>query len=70
MKTQTELLISTAIDTMVEKLMQDFNATFQWSMRAILGSKTYQRMTENTLFRGESPLYIYEHLKQELKLEK
>lgn len=67
MTTQTELLISTAVDTMVEKLMADHDATFFWAMRTVLGSKTYQRMLNNYSFRGESPLYLYEHLKKELE---
>lgn len=67
MSTQTELLISGAVDKMIERLMVDYRATFPWAMRAILGSQTYQRVLNNPTFRGESPLYIYEHLKKELQ---
>lgn len=66
MRTQIELLVSTAVDKMVEKLMTEYQATFQWAMRTILASQTYQKMLDNAAFRGESPLYIYEHLKREL----
>lgn len=64
--TQIELLISTAVDKMVEKLMIEYHTTFQWAMHTVLGSQTYQKMLNNAAFRGESPLYIYEHLKREL----
>lgn len=47
--------------------MTDYRATFPWAMRTILRSQTYQRMLDNAAFRGESPLYIYEHLKKELQ---
>lgn len=70
MTTQTELLVSTAVDKMVERLMNDYHATFQWAMRTVLGSQTYNRMLKNAAFRGESPLYIYEHLKRELEKQK
>lgn len=66
MATQTELLVSTAVDKMVERLMNDYHATFQWAMRTVLGSQTYNKMLNNAAFRGESPLYIYEHLNREL----
>lgn len=67
MSTQTELLISTAVDVMVAELMKEYGATYIWAMRTVISSKTYQRMLDNYNFRGESPMYLYEHLKQELK---
>lgn len=67
MPTQTELLISGAVDKMIEKLMHDYNATFSWSMTTILRSDTYQRLLSNSSFRAESPLYIYEKLLKELR---
>ena len=67
MPTQIELLISGAVDKMIEKLMHDYNATFSWSMNAIFRSNTYQRLLSNSSFRTESPLYIYENLIKELQ---
>ncbi len=65
-----EKVRSRGVKEMVERLMNDYHATFQWAMRTVLGSQTYNRMLKNAAFRGESPLYIYEHLKRELEKQK
>lgn len=65
MRTQIELLVGTAVDVMIQKLMTEYRTTYQWAMNAILSSDTYHRMIKDISFRNESPLYIYQFLKEE-----
>lgn len=65
-RSKIELIIGTATDVMVDKLMREYNATYEWAFSFVLGSKTYQRMLQDEHFRCESPLYLYQFLKKEL----
>lgn len=65
-RTKMELVIGTATDVMVDKLIHDYDATYEWAYLSVLGSSTYQKMLKDKHFRSESPLYIYQFLKQEL----
>ena len=66
-RSKFELIIGTTTDVMVERLMRDYDATYEWAFSSVLGSHTYQRMLNDRHFRNESPLYIYQFLQQELK---
>ena len=63
--TVIEALISTIVDRMVHKLMKDYNATYDWAVKSILSSQTYQRLLKDESFRNESPLYVYQFLIEE-----
>ena len=65
-RSKIELIIGTATDTMVDKLIRDYDATYEWAFSSVLGSATYQRMLTDEHFRSESPLYIYQFLQKEL----
>lgn len=65
-RSKTELVIGTATDVMIEKLIRGYDATYEWALSYVLGSSTYQRMLSDKHFRGESPLYIYQFLQKEL----
>ena len=65
-RSKIELIIGTATDVMVDKLMREYNATYEWAFSFVLGSRTYQRMLRDEHFRSESPLYIYQFLQKEL----
>lgn len=60
-----ETLISTSVDKMVYKLMHDYNATYDWAVKSVLASETYQRLLKDESFRNESPLYVYQLLIEE-----
>lgn len=63
--TVIETLISTIVDRMVHKLMCDYNATYDWAVKSVLASKTYQHLLNDESFRNESPLYVYQFLIEE-----
>ena len=65
-RSKLELIIGTATDVMVDKLIRDYDATYEWALAFVLGSATYQRMLSDKHFRCESPLYIYQFLQKEL----
>lgn len=65
-RSKIELIIGTATDVMVDKLMRDYDATYEWAYASVLGSSAYQRMLSDEHFRCESPLYIYQFLQKEL----
>lgn len=65
-RSKIELIIGTATDVMVDKLIRDYDATYEWAYASVLGSSTYQRMLSDEHFRCESPLYIYQFLQKEL----
>lgn len=65
-RSKMELVIGTATDVMVDKLIRDYDTTYEWALSFILGSSTYQRMLADLHFRTESPLYIYQFLQKEL----
>lgn len=65
MRTQLELLVGTTVDFMIHRLMVEYQATYQWAMNAILCSDTYKRLIKIVSFRNESPLYVYQFLKEE-----
>ena len=65
-RSKLELIIGTATDVLIDKLIRDYDATYEWAFSFVLGSSTYQRMLNDEHFRGESPLYIYQFLQKEL----
>lgn len=70
MRTKIELLVSTIVDVLISKLMKDYHSTYLWAYKTIHGSKTYQRIIQDIDFRNESPLYIYQFLKDEVEKSK
>ena len=66
-RSKIELIIGTATDVMIDKLIRDYDATYEWAYSFILGSSTYQRMLKDEHFRSESPLYIYQFLQKEIE---
>ena len=65
-RSKMELIIGTATDVMIDRLIRDYDATYEWALSYVLGSSTYQRMLRDEHFRCESPLYIYQFLQKEL----
>lgn len=65
--TDIQLILTTAINSMVHYLMRDYQVTYSWAMRTVLASDTYQHLIESFSFRNESTLYVYQFLIRELQ---
>lgn len=65
--TNIQILLTTAINSLVQYLMCDYQVTYDWAMRTVLGSATYKRLIDSISFRNEGTLYIYNQLLKELR---
>jgi hypothetical protein len=66
-KTQTEFLISHAVDCMTEFLVADRHISIAEALRLVYHSQTYQKLLNlKTGFYFQSPSYVYEYLTMEL----
>lgn len=62
-------LIDYTIKSLVEMLMTEYDATYDWSLQVVMGSQTYKRLLENKNLLNEGDLFLFEMLQTELKIQ-
>ena len=63
-----QVMMETTIATLAEYLMEDVKCSVEKALSAVYNSAVYEKLLDrsSTLYR-ESPAYVYELLKQEIK---
>ena len=60
-------LLDYALKALVEMLMSEYNAAYDWAMQTVLSSETYKQLLSDETLLNEGDLFLFEMLQKELK---
>ncbi len=63
---KTGFLYDYTISTLIEMLMTDYKASYEWAFLVVVNSDTYKELLKDKDLLNEGDLFIYEKLSSEL----